>query len=117
LIATVNDQQDAAARAARTDAVIAGLSEIVCHLGPRLLTVGMTNLEANEAILACIEKLYRDAKEFKALATEEFDRLYEVLKFYGEKKNWQYSPYPDDTQGPAIQDGGARARAVLDLQG
>lgn len=36
------------------------LSEFVCKHGPELLTVGMPPLRANQALLACLEKLLHE---------------------------------------------------------
>ena len=43
--------------ARQLDASYDELSQLVCELGPELLTRGMPPLEANRAIIACIKKL------------------------------------------------------------
>lgn len=61
-----NEEQQAA-RAERLELVIDKLSELVCEHGPNLLTRGMSMLEANEAILQCLEGLLNKTKALEAL--------------------------------------------------
>lgn len=53
-------------RAARLEALFDKMSAFVCEHGPMLLTRGMPALEANEAIMACLEKLLEERNSGRA---------------------------------------------------
>lgn len=43
------------------------MSAFVCEHGPKLLTRGINPLEANEAIMACLESLLLEREHFQSL--------------------------------------------------
>lgn len=50
------------------------LSEVVSGIGPKLLTRGMHPIEANEALLACLETMHK--------RIELADKIFELLPCY-----------------------------------
>lgn len=52
------------------DEIFSKVSTLVCEEGPQILTLGMSQLEANTAILACLEQLLSRARTAERMSKE-----------------------------------------------
>jgi hypothetical protein len=62
------------------DEIFSKLSLLVCEHGPQLLTLGMSQLEANRAILACLETLLSRARIAERMSKEAHEFKSEALR-------------------------------------
>lgn len=62
------------------DLLFAQVSSFVCEHGPQLLTLGMSQLEANTALLACLRELLSRAQVAERNAKDDNEQKADLLR-------------------------------------